>query len=92
LERTLLSHKRQKCTANNRFVASTQRFSSQWDDDEEEVTTKPTSFYQAGENLKKEEDDEKLNSSGDYDANPSVSCEQTCRDLHFTEKRGNCGL
>lgn len=55
-------------------IASTKRYGSQWDDgdDLEEVTTKATSFDQAGENLKKEEDEEKLNSVGDFDANPSV--------------------
>ena len=46
---------------------------SQWDDEEEEVTTKPTSFEQAEEDMKKQDDDDKLNSMGDFDANPSVS-------------------
>ncbi|KAG7338940.1 hypothetical protein IV203_034609 [Nitzschia inconspicua] len=57
---------------SNRLVY-TKQYSSQWDDDEDDVKTKPTSFDQAGENLKKEDDDEKLNSAGNYDANPSYN-------------------
>lgn len=53
--------------------SSTKRwFSSQWNDDEDEVTTKPSTFEEAGASLKKEDDDEKMNSMGEFDANPSV--------------------
>jgi hypothetical protein len=55
--------------------STTRRFSSQWDDDDDEVTTKPSTFEEAGASLKKEEDDEKMNSMGDFDANPSVRVE-----------------
>jgi hypothetical protein len=51
---------------------STRRKMSQWDEEEDDVTTKPTSFEQAGEDMKKQDDDDKLNSMGDFDANPSV--------------------
>jgi hypothetical protein len=55
--------------------ASSRRYSSQWDDEDDDVTTKSASFDQAKEKLKNEDDQEKLTSSGDFDANPSVSVE-----------------
>jgi hypothetical protein len=65
-----------RLTTRERGSASSRRYSSQWDDEEEDdVTTKPAAFDQAKELLKQEDDQEKLTSSGDFDANPSVSHE-----------------
>ena len=46
---------------------------SQWEDEEDEIVIDRKSFTEAGEGLTKEDDDAKMDSMGDYDANPAVS-------------------
>jgi hypothetical protein len=77
LRRPTVSSTHAHLTKRESGAASVKRYSSQWDDgdddDDDDVTTTSSSFDQAKEKLKNEDDLERLISSGDFDANPSVS-------------------